>query len=338
MQIRSLRLKSYRSFRVNDTSDPAAADRLRRIELYEKLRGEGCAEAIALEAVGWSRATCFRWRKRYRTEGLAGLRAKSRRPRRIHRSRWSGAQERRIWTLRRKYPFMGKKKLHALLRREGSELSESTVGRVLAKGIRLQRIRPCRFCRARARTKQPRRFNGHARRLPRGQRAAQVGQLVQIDHMTLSRDGKQLKEFKAVRPIAKQMIARVYSRATARNAKRFLQTVIRELPFPLISIQVDGGSEFQAECEQVCAALDIPLFVIPPKSPQINGCVERANDTTRVEFWNQYRDEFTASAANRALTEYRRFYHQTRPHQALDMKTPDEYLQQQQGYPIKSHM
>ena len=79
------------------------------------------------------------------------------------------------------YPYMGKKKLRALLRREGAELSESTtVGRVLAKGIRLQRIQPCRFCRARARAKQPRCFDGHARRLPRGQR---VGQLVQIDYL-----------------------------------------------------------------------------------------------------------------------------------------------------------
>ena len=62
--------------------------------------------------------------------------------------------------------------------------------------------------------------------------------------MTLWRDGRQLKEFKAVCPVTKQMSARVYSRATALNAKRFLQTVIRELPFPPTSIQVDGGSEF----------------------------------------------------------------------------------------------
>ena len=67
--------------------------------------------------------------------------------------------------------------------------------------------------------------------------------------------------------------------------------------------------------------------MLPPKRPQLNGCVERTNDTTRVEFWNRYDGDFTVKAANRALADYQRFQHQVRPHQALDFMTPDEYLQ-----------
>ena len=40
--------------------------------------------------------------------------------------------------------------------------------------------------------------------------------------MTYSRDGRTLKEFRAVCPVSKFMATRVFSRATANNAKRFL--------------------------------------------------------------------------------------------------------------------
>ncbi len=76
----------------------------------------------------------------------------------------------------------------------------------------------------------------------------------------------------------------------------------------------------------------------PPRRPQLNGCVERANDTTRVEFWNRCDGDFTAGAANRALAKYQRFHHQVRPHQALDFMTPDEYLRKNKDSPARSHM
>ena len=338
MQIKSLRIKSYRSFKINDTLSTQARERLRRLELFKDLREEGCSEATALKAIDWSRATLYRWRKRFLTDGPSGLCAKSRRPHRVPLPQWSADHERKVYALRRNFPFMGKRKLRVLLAREGVDLSESTIGRILAKGLRLGRVRPCAFCRGRTKVKQPRRFNGHARRLPRGQKPQQPGELVQIDHLSASRDSKQLKEFKAVSPIGKQMVVQAFSRATAHNARRFLETVRNQLPFPLVSAQVDGGSEFRADFEQACKELKIPLFVLPPKQPQLNGCVERANDTTRVEFWNRYDGEFTVKAANRALADYQRFYHQVRPHQTLDFMTPDEYLQKNKDSPSQSHM
>ena len=83
-------------------------------------------------------------------------------------------------------------------------------------------------------------------------KASSLGELVQTDHMTVHREGQILKEFKAVDPVGRQLVARVYSRATARNAARFLKAVIRDLPHPLRSIQVDGGSEFMAEFDTAC--------------------------------------------------------------------------------------
>ncbi|MDE0660680.1 MAG: hypothetical protein OXI79_13645 [Gammaproteobacteria bacterium] len=51
-------------------------------------------------------------------------------------------------------------------------------------------------------------------------RSRRPGELVQVDHLSASRESKKLKEFKAVSPVGKQLVPRVYSRATAHNAKR----------------------------------------------------------------------------------------------------------------------
>ena len=326
MQIQSLRIRSYRSFKVDETASGEAIERLGRLRTYEELRAEGCSERTALRALGWSRATYYRWRKRYRQGGVGALDKRSTRPRRCRTRQWTSACERQVWALRREYPYMGKQRLRVLLARQGVQLSASSLGRILAKGVRLGRVRPCAFCRGRVKPKRPRRFgHGHAQRWVYGTRAAQPGEFVQIDHMSVTRDGEGLKEFKALSPVGKQMVARVYSRATANNAKRFLNDLKREMP-GLRSIQVDGGSEFRAEFERECQRMNIPLFVLPPRRPQFNGCVERANATTREEFWNLYEGAFTVEAAGEALAKYQHFYNHVRPHRALDFKTPAEYL------------
>ncbi|MYA66330.1 MAG: transposase family protein [Gammaproteobacteria bacterium] len=137
----------------------------------------------------------------------------------------------------------------------------------------------------------------------------QPGEPIQIDHLSASRESKQLKEFKAVSPVGKQMVVQVFSRATAHNAKRFLETVRAQLPFPHVFNGVDGGSEFRADFERFCEELNIPLFVLPPKTPQLNGRVEHAKDTTGIKFWNRYDGDLTVVAANRTLADYQRFYH-----------------------------
>lgn len=109
--------------------------------------------------------------------------------------------------------------------------------------------------------------------------------MIQLDHMSVGfTEGFQVKEFKATCPVTVMTIMRAYTRANIRNAKRFLQYLIRQAPFTIHSIQVDCGSEFRDEFEAACEGIGIPLFVLPPKSPKYNGCVERANGTPRYDF------------------------------------------------------
>lgn len=61
MQIRSLRLLSYRSWKIDDRDYSAVAkERYRKLEVYKQLRAEGCGEETALIAISLSRASFYR--------------------------------------------------------------------------------------------------------------------------------------------------------------------------------------------------------------------------------------------------------------------------------------
>ena len=140
MQIKALPYPFYRRLPVDDSTPQQAIQRWEKLRLYDRLRRQGCSQKLALEAIGWSRSTYYRWRKRFHTSGLDGLVARSRCPRRLRSPQWSLQDERLVWQMRRRYPFCGKLRLHLFLQQEhGFAGSVSTVGRILAKGVRLGR-------------------------------------------------------------------------------------------------------------------------------------------------------------------------------------------------------
>lgn len=329
MQIKSLRLKPYHSWRMIDTASPAALVRLKKLEHYAQLREAGCQPALALEVIGWSRATYYRWRKRY-AAGISGLESRSRRPRNLRQRVWSRADERLVLALRLEHPVWGKRKIGKVLSRDyGLSLSISTVGRILSRLIARGKVQPASFyISGRIKPKKRRDFKGHARRWRYGMKAQTPGELVQVDHMTAHFPGLTIKEFKAVCPVSRIAVMRAYSCATANNGERFLRELRRDLPFAVTSIQVDGGSEFRAEFEQACSEQNIDLFVLPPRKPKYNGCVERANGSSRAEFYNLYQGELTVKAINQALAHFQHHYNHYRPHDGIDLETPMDYYQQ----------
>ncbi len=147
MKIISPRTRSCRSWKVAEGLSKEAAERLRKLECFEKLLAEGCRLDTALSVIGWSRATCYRWRKRDQQQGVRGLESKSRRPHRVSTARWTPADEAAVRRMREKYPFFGKRRLKVVLERDGRHLSESAIGHILKKLVNLNRVKPCRFCR-----------------------------------------------------------------------------------------------------------------------------------------------------------------------------------------------
>ena len=146
--------------------------------------------------------------------------------------------------------------------------------------------------------------------------------------MTVTKNQLHFKHFQAWDPYTKFLVAEVSSNATAAAAKKFLHKVIKVLPFTIKSIQVDGGSEFMAEFEDACAEHKIPLFVLPPKRPQYNGGVERANRIMREEFYDDHRVLADSIPVMRLELNKAVMNNSYRPHHSLGGLTPLEYTNQ----------
>ena len=68
-----------------------------------------------------------------------------------------------------------------------------------------------------------------------------LGERVQIDHMTATKNGITVKHFQAWERKSKHIHAQIYSNAKATWARKFLKELIQVAPYPIKSVQVDGG-------------------------------------------------------------------------------------------------
>ena len=292
---------------------------------------------FATEVFGLSRATLFRWRRRYAATDLSRLESRSRRPRRVRQPQTPLAVITRLRLLRQQYPRWGREKLRVLLRREGITLSAKTIDRVLAQ-LRAtgQLSEPPRAAISAHRRRPPRPY---AIRKPRDYAVAAPGDLVQVDTLDVRPlPGLILKQFTARDVVSRWDVVETYRRATSVTATQFLTTLQRRMPVPIRAIQVDGGSEFAAAFEQACQQQGIRLFVLPPRSPKLNGAVERANRTHTEEFYESYTGELDLPTLRLAQRDWEQIYNHIRPHQALGYLTPAEFLAHHAAHRPPSHM
>ena len=337
MQTRHLLAKRNKVWGIDEAKyGKEAYIREKKIKIYDRLRSEGCCEKTACSALGISRSTIFRWRRKYHRRGLSGLEDQSKEPKNVRTKTWDRKFENYVLAIRRSNILYGKHKIRTILERDHCiKSSASTIGRIISNLIRREKIKPVSFYYTN-KILRPRNFNQHAQRWKVGMKAKQPGELVQIDHMTvrLTSDYR-VKHFQATCPVTKIVVKQAYVRATSNIAAQFLDYIQEQLPFPLKSVQTDGGSEFMGDFEQACKAHDIPLYVLPPRSPKYNGIVERANGSAKYEFYASYFGPLNLVAIRSKLRKYTHKYNNFRPHQALQYLTPMQYYQSRGG---QSHM
>lgn len=295
------------------------------VNKWKKLKSENVSNTLCEEMTGISRATYYRY-KAHLAELTKGILPPSKKPKNLRKPLWGEAEKQLVLRIRRENPTYGKEKIAIILRRDhGQTMSESTVGRILKflslKGLIIKSPSALR-------TKRKRVFKKHAKPWEfKDYSKMELGERVQIDHMTVTKNGITVKHFQAWERKSKYIKAAVYSNATAKSARRFLLELVTEAPFLILSIQVDGGSEFMAEFEEACAELSIPLIVLPPKKPVYNGGVERGNRTFREEFYNRtdLLDDSVRgiqASLSKALMKYNTY----RPHPNLKGLTPMQYI------------
>jgi len=275
---------------------------------------------------GISRQTFYRWKRRFDRHDPTTLEGHSHRPRKVRQPTWTAELAERVLALRKQYPRWGKDKLVVLLRRENRFVSTSMVGRILAQLKRRGALHEPPRAAVLRRERRKLRNRPWAVRKPKYWRIEQPGDLVEVDSKELRlRRGVILKHFSARDVVSRWDVVEVHNRATSLAAARFLDSLLDRLPFPLGALQVDGGSEFAAEFEQACQQKEIPLFVLPPKSPKLNAHVERSHRTHNEEFYQVQADSTEVARLNQQLRRWEHIYNQVRPPQSLAYLTPLEF-------------
>ena len=239
-----------------------------------------------------------------------------------------------LCAVREQYPCWGKAKLAVVLRRTGISLSASMVGRMMSHLRRRGALREP--ARRRISVRHRGYARSHAVRKPAGYVALALGDLVQLDTLDIRPPGvvRPFKQFTARDFVSRWDVVSLAKSASAAAAVAILDALAQRMPFPVRAISVDNGSEFmagfEAECARrgirLCARRGIRLYALPPRSPKLNGRVERANRTHTEEFY-----EVTDAAPELeplavALAAWEVCYNTVRPHQALGYLTPAEWL------------
>lgn len=270
--------------------------------------------------------TFYRWLRRFNPRNLRSLESHSCRPQRLRQPTAPPELIEAVQRVREQYPRWGKDKLVVLLRRQGYRVSTSMVGRILKRlkdrGALPEPLRGKLAMRRRP-WQRP-----YATRKPKEYAVSAPGDLVQVDTLDVRPvAGGVVKHFTGRDVISRWDVLEAHLRATGSTAEQFLASLEARMPFPVKALQVDGGSEFAGEFEAACQRRGIRLFVLPPRSPKLNGHVERAQRTHQEEFYEVADLEWTVTALNKELIVWEAVYNTVRPHQALGYLTPQQFIE-----------
>jgi len=142
-------------------------------------------------------------------------------------------------------------------------------------------------------------------------------------HVGLPCGGK-IYYISAVDVYSRRVWSRIYTSPSSANAADLLRQISNEIDIE--QIQVDGGSEFRGTFETACKQIGLRLFVLPPSSPKLNGHIESVNAMIVRELLN-FKGVYDDLQKNRRnLKRFIADYHEVRPHKALGLETPNDWI------------
>jgi transposase InsO family protein len=273
--------------------------RLKWVQLYQSTNDAG----LVCRRCGISRPTLRKWWRRFQTDGEDGLHEHSRCPRKTPPPKVTEHYEKLILQFRRERNLGAKRIQAELLRHHDWRISTATIWKVLAR----HQVPPLR------RHRTPQSPIRYSRPVP--------GERVQVDTTKIAPG---IYQYTAIDDCTRFRVLGIYSRRTAKNSVRFLEErMIDEFPFPIQRIQSDRGGEFFGlKFQKAMQNNSIKFRPIRPRSPHLNGKVERSQKTDKIEFYTTV--DLADSELALRLEEWQFSYNWHRPHSSLRGKTPME--------------
>src|SRR6185436_655640 len=140
---------------------------------------------------------------------------------------------------------------------------------------------------------------------------------------------KRLYQFTAIDDCTRIRVLKIYEACNQSSAIRFVDEVIRRLPFRVLLVQTDNGSEFQSNFHWHLEENDIRHVYIRPRTPHLNGKVARSHRVEQQEFYQLLDNAGITDEIrlfNDKLREWEDYYNYDRPHGGLKGQTPYERL------------
>lgn len=299
-----------------------------RLNWFQKAR-ELRSVTQACVFFGISRKTYYKWRTRYMAsaEDRLSLADRSRRPHR-HPRQIGTRMARRLRRWRRRTGY-GPRRLRWHLLRKGVRSVPSVYGihRVLQRAALLTRHRT-----------RPKHRQRYVRPRP--------GDCVQVDikYVPYKVDGRQVYQYTALDDCTRLRVVRFFPELTNSAGLTFLTVLRSACPFRLAMVQTDNDATFTnwytgapktAPDKPVrlhpftlaCEAAGIRHRTIRPRSPHLNGKVERSHRIDEEEFYRVRRCRTLPELA-KAHRRFNHFYNTARPHGGHGGLTPLERLRQ----------
>jgi transposase InsO family protein len=303
-----------------------AQERLKIIEFYDEY-----GEKATKQAFGADRKLIYVWKKKMTNNGktLQSLVPESTRP---IRTRTMKTDQRIIDFLkekRQKHPRIGKEKLKPLLdayckHTDIATVSESTIGKIIKRHKMLYQTSGRTY--HSPSTKRLAIKRQKRQRVKHPPKHKEFGHF-QADSLHQFSDGIKRYVISAIDSKLKFSFSACYKHLSSRTGRDFFQKLLSVYPLDIKSVQTDNGMEFLGECDDYLKSQKIPHLFTYPRCPRINGCIERYNRTLREEFLNHhiYLIE-DPKQINLKLVDYLIFYNTERPHKALGLMSPLDYL------------
>src|SRR5690348_7200931 len=98
--------------------------------------------------------------------------------------------------------------------------------------------------------------------------------------------GPRCYQFTAIDDCTRMRALKLYANKNAHSAADFLSHALQSFPFPVQRVQTDRGAEFVNEgFQQKLRETFIKFRPINPRSPHLNGKVERSQLSDGAEFY-----------------------------------------------------
>lgn len=284
--------------------------------------------ADAAKVCPYSKRTIERWMALYRQGGESALEPQSTEPKRYRIETPIWLKE-RVVAIRKKTKKCALK-IHWQLKKEGIELHERTIGKILRKEglVRKYRIRKAQYKYIRAERKP--------------------GELMEIDvkYVPGRIGNKRYFQYTAIDVASRWRHLAIFDEQSNYHSVLFLQEAMQRFPHKIQAVKTDNGFVFTNRYtgtykredlsprqlhafDLFCANHNIAHYLIDPGKPAQNGTVERSHREDQEKFYKRHAFHSFADLRRKLLrwnTEYNNL-----EHCGLGGKTPNEFLVEYQS-------